>query len=56
MLNAYRKLIAAVVGLAVLVLYKQTGIDLTGNEAMFVDTIIAAATAAGVYGFANDPA
>ena len=48
----YRKLLAAVVGIGVL-LGARHGFDLSGHEAEIVDAIIALATLAGVYQVPN---
>lgn len=52
----YRKLIAALVGLAVLLLHRHVGLDLAAQEAVLVDIVIAALTAAGVYQVPNEEA
>ena len=44
----YRKLIAALVGLAVLAASRY-GFDLSGQEQMIVDTVVSVLTAFGVY-------
>lgn len=54
MFAAIRKLVVAVVGLAVLLLHRWFGVDLAGMEAMLVDLIIAGLTALGVYAVPND--
>lgn len=55
-MGKYRKLIAAVVGLAVLFVYRQWGLDLTGSEDMLVEIVMQVGTAVAVYAFPNDPA
>jgi len=55
-MSHYRKLIAAAVGLAVLLANRHLGLDLTGQEQMLVDVTVAGLTAAGVFGFRNEPA
>lgn len=52
-ISAYRKVIAAVVGLALLMLNKYVGIDLLGMETTLVDAIITALTAIGVWAVPN---
>jgi hypothetical protein len=52
-MSNYRKLIAAVVGLLVLLLYRRFGIDLTGTEAFLVEILASTATAIAVYAFPN---
>lgn len=54
-MSPYRKLIVAVVGLAIMLLHRHVGIDLAAQEAVLVDLIVAGLTAAGVWGFANTP-
>ena len=53
MTAAYRKLIVAVVGLGLLILNRELGIDLSAQESTLVDMIIAALTALGVWGLPN---
>ena len=53
-MTAYRKLIVAVVGLALMLLHRHLGIDLTGQESAIVDMVIAGLTAAGVWHFKNE--
>jgi hypothetical protein len=55
-LAGYRKLVAGVVGMAAIVLYHYTGVELAGVEPVLVDTIIAAFTAWGIWGLKNEPA
>lgn len=55
-MKAYKKLIVAVVGVAVMLLARHTGLDLTDQAAMIVDVVIGALTAAGVYQFENETA
>lgn len=54
MIQAHRKLIAALVGIGLLLLHRRLGLDLSGQEAALVDIVISALTAAGVYGFKNE--
>lgn len=54
-MSPYRKLIVAVVGLAVMLLHRHLGIDLAAQEAVLVDLVVAGLTAAGIYGFRNEP-
>lgn len=49
----YSKLVAAIVGLAVLLLHRHAGIDLAGEQAAIVDVILAAVTAWSVYQLPN---
>jgi len=51
-LAEYRKLIAAVVGLGLMIAHRH-GLDLTGQEAAFVDIFLALGTAYGVYQVPN---
>lgn len=51
----YRKLVAAVVGLALLVLNRFVGLDLADQEQVIVDTVISIGTAIGVWGVKNEP-
>jgi len=53
--RAYRKLIAAFVGILVMLTVKHSGLDLRGLEDMIVDGLLALATLWGVWGFRNDP-
>lgn len=52
-MEAYRKLIAAVIGLAVILAYRHLGLDLSAQEAVLIDVVIAGLTAAGVWGVRN---
>ena len=55
---AYSKLIAAIVGLVILLANQFFGVDLTGLEQPVIDTVsalIAALTAAGVWAVPNVP-
>jgi hypothetical protein len=54
-MSNYRKLIAALVGLVVLLLYRRFGIDLTGTEAFLVEILASTATAIAVHAFPNTP-
>lgn len=40
MLSPYRKLIAALVGMGLLVLSRRYGVDLRGSDSVFVDVIV----------------
>lgn len=53
-MNVYRKLLAAVLGLTVLVLFKRYEIDLMGIDSFVVEIIVSLLTALGVYAFPND--
>lgn len=56
-MNVYRKLLTAVIGLLVLILYKRYGVDLMGFDSFVVEIIVSTLTALGVYAFPNeDPA
>ena len=52
-MSEYRKLIAAVVGIAVLLLAKY-GVNLAGQEGVLVDAFLAIATAFSVYQVPNE--
>lgn len=54
-MGPYRKLVAAVVGVGVMLASRHLGVDLSGQEAALVDTAIAALTAAGVWAVPNQP-
>jgi len=54
-MTPYRKLIAAIVGLSVLLLYRRFGVDLTGTEAFLVEIVASLGTAVAVYAFPNAP-
>lgn len=54
-MGAYRKLIVAIVGLAIMLAHRHLGLDLSGQEEMIVDMVIAALTAVGVWGLPNEP-
>jgi uncharacterized membrane protein (DUF441 family) len=54
-MSNYRKLIAAIVGLLVILLYRQFGIDLTGTEEFLVEILVSTVTAVAVYAFPNTP-
>lgn len=54
MMNQIRKLVVAVVGLALIVANNSLGVDLTGLEPALVDGILAALTALGVYVVPNE--
>jgi len=48
-LAEYKKLIAAVVGLVLMLLHRKFGLDLSGQESAIVDIVLATLTAYGVY-------
>lgn len=54
-MSAYRKLIAAVVGVLVMLAHRYLGIDLAGLEPALIDGAIALLTAIGVWAVPNDP-
>lgn len=54
-IGEYRKLIAALVGLAVLMLNRHYGVDLIGTESLLVDLAISGFTAVNVWFWPNDP-
>lgn len=56
MFKQIRKLVVAVVGLALIVLHNQLGVDLTGIQDGLVEIVLAGLTAAGVYAVRNEPA
>jgi hypothetical protein len=51
----YRKLVAGVVGLALLLANRYVGLDLSGQEQVIVDTVISVGTAVGIWGAKNEP-
>ena len=51
-MNQYRKLIAAIVGVGVL-LAQRYGLDLSGQEGALVDVLVSIATAVGVWAVPN---
>ena len=53
-MKQYKKAIVAAVGLTVLLLHRHAGFDLTGQEAVLVDIIVGALTAAGVFQVRNE--
>ena len=53
---AYRKLIVAIVGVIIMIVQRQLGLDLSGQEQALVDLIIGGLTAAGVWRFSNETA
>ncbi len=53
-LGTYRKLVACVVGLAVLFLKDHAGIDLSGQQDVITTLALDGATAVSVWYFAND--
>jgi hypothetical protein len=52
-MGAYSKLIAAAVGVALLMLNRHAGLDLGQHEAAIVDIVISVLTAVGVYAAKN---
>ncbi len=52
----YRKLIAAVIGLALLLVNRYWGFDLSSQATTIVDLLLAAGTAVGVFQVPNAPA
>lgn len=55
-MNHIRKLVVAIVGLALMLAHRWIGVDLAGMEPVLIDAILAALTAFGVYQAPNDPA
>lgn len=55
-MNAYRKLIVAVVGVGLMLLADNVGIDLSAQESAIVEMIIGGLTAAGVWAVPNETA
>lgn len=55
MMPQIRKLVVAVVGLALIVVNTKWGVDLTGMEPSIVNGLLAALTALGVYVAPNEP-
>ena len=53
-MGAYRKLIAAVLGVGSLLLVQHTGIDLTEQVVLLEEVIIGTLTALGVWAVPND--
>lgn len=51
----YRKLVAGVVGLILLVGNRYIGLDLSGQEQTIIDLVISAGTAFGIWGAKNEP-
>lgn len=51
----YKKLIPAILGVALLIILKYLGIELPGLSAVVLDWLIGAATVFGVYQVRNDP-
>ncbi len=49
----YRKLIASIVGLALLGANRIWGVDLLGTDSLWVDTVLSVGTAASVWWFPN---
>lgn len=54
-MDAYRKLIVALVGVAILLAHRHFGVDLTGQESTLVELVIAVGTVAGVWALPNAP-
>jgi hypothetical protein len=54
-MSHYRKLIAAIIGVALMLLHRHLGLDLTGLEPVIIDTVIAILTAVGVWAVPNEP-
>lgn len=54
-LGRYRKLIAALLGLGVLVWIRHKGVEIPGLDALVIDLIGSMLTAWGVYQVPNDP-
>lgn len=52
---AYNKLIVTLVGVALLLLNRHTGVDLSADAALIADLVIGILTAAGVYATPNIP-
>jgi hypothetical protein len=50
-----RKLVVAVIGIALLFVYQRFGVDLTGMEAPIIEGVLMLLTAWGVYQVPNDP-
>jgi hypothetical protein len=55
MLAPYRKLVAAAIGLILLLLYRRLGIDLTGTDDFWIEIVMSLATAFSVWLFPNRP-
>ena len=54
-MTVYRKLIAAIIGVALMLLHRYLGVDLSGMEPAIIDTVIAVLTAIGVWAVPNTP-
>jgi hypothetical protein len=54
-MSHYRKLIAAIIGVALMLLHRYLGVDLSGMEPAIIDTVIALLTAVGVWAVPNTP-
>jgi hypothetical protein len=54
-MSHYRKLIAAIIGVALMLLHRYLGVDLSGMEPAIIDTVIALLTAFGVWAVPNAP-
>lgn len=49
-----RKLVVAVVGLAIVFLYNRFGVDLAGLEPAIIEGVLMVLTAVGIYAVPND--
>lgn len=52
-MGPFSKLIAAVIGVAIMIVHDKLGFDLTGQQEMLAELAIGVLTAWGVYGFRN---
>lgn len=50
----YRKMIAAIVGVGILLINRHTGVDLSSESVVIVDGLVALGTVVGVWGVRND--
>lgn len=55
MFAPYRKLVAAAIGLILLLLYRRLGIDLTGTDDLWIEIVMSLFTAFSVWFFPNRP-
>jgi len=55
-MSKYRKLIAAILGVAALILFRYYDISLIGMDAVVIDLIVGALTVTGVYQVPNEQA
>lgn len=55
MIAPYRKLVAATIGLLLLLVYRRLGIDLTGTDDLWIELVMSLATAFSVWFFPNHP-